>query len=96
MKNRYLNLSAALKFTTNQNKQKRAEAKPQTATIHDQFFLTMFRQVLAIPLLTEEALFTWVFRRLSFTFSVFTRVQGSVSIKAATKANIWLHAHYCK
>ena len=46
------------KIRNKSNKQKRAETKPQTATIHYQFFLTMFRQVLAIPLLTEEALFT--------------------------------------
>ena len=29
--------------------------------------------------------------KMSFTFYVFTRVQGSLSIKAARKANIWLH-----
>ena len=30
---------------------------------------------------------------MSFNFSVLIRVQGSVSIKAPGKANIWLHAH---
>ena len=45
------------------------------------------RQVLAIFLLTEEAL---------FTFLVFTRVHGRASIKAARTANTWLHGHYCK
>ena len=29
--------------------------------------------------------------KLSFTLQVFTRVQGSVSIKAAKKTNIWLY-----
>ena len=29
--------------------------------------------------------------KMSFTFKVFAKVQGSVSIKAARKANIWLH-----
>ena len=66
---RFLNLSAVLKVATTQNEPKRAEKKlcnPQPATtIHDQFFLTMSttRQILTIPLLTEEAFFTWVFRR---------------------------------
>ena len=32
--------------------------------------------------------------KMSFTFYVFTRVQGSESIKAARKVNIWLHSHY--
>ena len=69
VKNRYRNLSAVLKFTATQNEPKRAETKscnPQPATaIHDQFFFTMstIRQVLTIPLLMEEALFTWAFRR---------------------------------
>ena len=39
--------------------------EPTTTTaIHGQFFLTMstIKQVLIIPLLTEEALFTWAFR----------------------------------
>ena len=46
----------------NQNRPKWwiANSEPATA-IHDQFFLYMstIRQVSAIPLLTEEALFTW-------------------------------------
>ena len=34
--------------------------------------------------------------KMSFTFQVFTRVQGSISIKTARKANIWLDANYCR
>ena len=34
--------------------------------------------------------------KISFTCSVFTGVQVSESIKAARKANIWRHAHYCR
>ena len=34
--------------------------------------------------------------KMSFTFLVFARVEVSLSIKAARKANIWLHAHYCR
>ena len=48
----------------NQNESKRSNANPDLATaIRDHFFLTMstIRQALIIPLLTEEALFTWVF-----------------------------------
>ena len=69
VKNKYLILLAVLKFATTQNEPKRAERKkcnPQPATtIHDQFFLTVsiIRQVLTIPLLTEEPFFTWTFRR---------------------------------
>ena len=63
MKNRYLNLSAVLKFAATQNEPKRNETKRcnanrESATaIHDQFILTIFTiwQVLTIPLLTEEA-----------------------------------------
>ena len=64
VKNRYLNLSALLKFAMTQNKPKRAETKqcnPQPATtILDRFFITLstYRQILTIPFLTEEALFT--------------------------------------
>ena len=32
--------------------------------------------------------------KMSFTFWVFTRVQDSVSIKAARKTNVWPHAHH--
>ena len=69
VKNKYLTLSAVLQFATTQNEPKRAETmycNPQPATtIHDQFFLTMstIRLVLSFPLLTEETLFTWAFRR---------------------------------
>ena len=65
---KHLNISALLKFATTQNKSKGAETNlcdPQPATaIHGQFFFTMFTasQLLTIPLLTEEALFTWAFR----------------------------------
>ena len=62
MKNRYLKLSAVLKFATTQNEPKKAEmnyanSEPATA-ICNQFFLTMstITQVLTIPLLTEVAL----------------------------------------
>ena len=34
--------------------------------------------------------------KMSFTFQVFTRAHGSVSIKAARKATILLHGHYCR
>ena len=51
-----------------QSEPKRSNAthKPAT-TIHDQFFVTMSttKQILTIPLLTEDALFTWV---LLFTY----------------------------
>ena len=69
VKNRYLNLSAVLKFEKTQNEPKQAKTKlcnPQLATtFHDQFFLTISTttQILTIPLLTEEALFTCAFRR---------------------------------
>ena len=47
-------------------------SNPQPATaIHGQFFLTKstIRQIFTIPLLTEEALFTWAFQSwVSFTF----------------------------
>ena len=72
--NRYLNLSAILKFATTQNEPKRPETKycdPQPATaIHDQDFFTMstIKLVLTFPLLTEEALFTWTFGRLVSLF----------------------------
>ena len=51
-KNRYLNISAVLKFATTQNEPKRAETQLTAATIHDRFCLTLskIRQVLAIPL----------------------------------------------
>ena len=58
MKNRYLNLSAVLKFAATQNEPKRSNANRESAAAtHDQFILTMFTiwQVLTIPLLTEEA-----------------------------------------
>ena len=48
----------------NQNEPKRSNANPDLATaVCDHFFLTMStnRQVLTIPLLTEEAIFTWAF-----------------------------------
>ena len=67
MKNWYLNLLAVLNFGKTQNELKRAETKyynPQPIrTIRDQIFLTMFTitQVLTIPLLAEEPLFTWAF-----------------------------------
>ena len=49
-----------------QNEPKLSNANPEPATaIHDQYLLIMstVRQVLRIPLLTEETLFTWKFRR---------------------------------
>ena len=67
VKNRYSTFSVLLKFSTTQNAPRGAEANycnPQPATaIHGQFFLTIsiICQVLTIPLLTEEALFTSVF-----------------------------------
>ena len=69
VKNRYLNLLAVLKFAVTQSEPEQAEMKlynPQPATMtHDRFFLTMstFRQVLTVPLLMEEALFSWAFQR---------------------------------
>ena len=68
-KNRCLNLSAVLKFAKTRNEPKQTETKkcnsPLAIMNHDQFFLTMstIRQLLTIPLLMEEALFTQEFRR---------------------------------
>ena len=65
VKNRYLNLSAELKFPTTQNEPKLAETKqcnPKQATaIHKQLFLTIsaIRPVLKISFLTEENIFTF-------------------------------------
>ena len=59
---------ALLKLAATQNEPKRAETKwctpQQTITVQDQFVLTMstIRQVLTIPLLLKEALFTWAFQ----------------------------------
>ena len=41
------------------------QPKRSNAPHNDQYILTMSttRQILAIPLLAEEALFTWAFRR---------------------------------
>ena len=48
------------------------------------------------PFINERGFIYFCILKLSFTFEVFTRVQVSVSIKAARNANIWLHAHYCR
>ena len=54
VQNRYLNLSAVIKFATTQDEPKRVETKscnPETATvIHDQLFLTVstIRKILTI------------------------------------------------
>ena len=68
----------------------------QPITIHDQFFLTISasRQILRIPLLKEDIIYFGI-SKLRFTFEIFSWVQGSVLIKSARKANIWLHTHYC-
>ena len=43
------------------------------------------------PFINERGFIYLGISKFSFTFGVFTRVQGSVSIKAAKKTNIWLH-----
>ena len=61
-----------------QNEPKLSNANPEPATaIHDQYLLIMstIRQVLTIPLLTEETLFTWKFRRLVSLFKYLQEFQ---------------------
>ena len=96
-----LNLSAVLKFAKTQNEPKRAEMKkcdPQSATtIQDQFFLTIFTKRLSFAILLLMGGFYYLgISKMSLTFQVSTRVQVSVSIKTARKANICLHTQYCR
>ena len=63
-------------------------------TIREQLFFTIMsttRQVLSSPLLGFIYLSVW---KMGFTFQVSKVVQGSLSIRAARKAIIWLHAHH--
>ena len=98
VKNRYLNLSAVLRFATTQNKPKRVETKPQAAsTTNDSrpiFHYYAHNQTDFENLFINGRGFIYLgISKMSFTFSVFRRVQGSVLIKAARKTNIWLYAH---
>ena len=88
VKNRHLNIPAALKLLTTQNEPNRAKTKPRNqqpaSTIRGQLFLNMStsRQVLAIP----------YERKRVYLLAHFGDELGSASIRAARKANIWLHA----
>ena len=48
------------------------------------------------PFISQREFICLGISQMSFTFYVFARVQGSISIKAARKANIGLQAHYCR
>ena len=59
VKNRYLNLSAVLKFTKTQNEPKPAETK----SVFNQYFLTTSttRQILTIPFISKKSFIYWAF-----------------------------------
>ena len=48
------------------------------------------------PFINGRGLIYFGISEMSLTFKVSTRIQGSVSTRAARKANIWLNAHYCR
>ena len=97
VKNRYLNFCGFNKIR-NDSKWRKSSwnelMRPTTRNNHSQsiFPYHVHNQTgFDNPFINGRSFIYLVMSKLSFTFEVFTRFQGSVLIKAAGKTNIWLH-----